>query len=168
MHKFESRLWVPAAIDEVWGFFSNPRNLAQLTPPFFHAEVESESNIRNDSTVVITLKPWILPMGIKWVSKIHEVEASGNERKFIDVQASGPYSYWKHTHTFSAGATEFKTSSGKTIQNANGGTWIIDQIEYEMPFGLIGSIAEKLFAARQLQSTFNFRYENLRKEFKLD
>jgi ligand-binding SRPBCC domain-containing protein len=167
MIKFESRLWVPSSIEDVWSFFSNPRNLAQMTPPFFRAEIESESSIREDSTVVVTLKPWIYPPGIKWVSKIHSVSATGNDRAFVDVQAAGPFSHWKHTHKFSAGATELKGASGKTIQNANGGTWIIDEIEYELPLGVLGKIADKLFNKRQLQSTFSFRYEALRKEFKL-
>jgi ligand-binding SRPBCC domain-containing protein len=168
MTKLETRIWVPASIDDVWSFFSNPRNLSQLTPAYLRPEVESESNIRDDATVVVHLRPWVYPLGIKWVSKIHEVQATGNERKFIDVQASGPFAYWKHTHTFSAGTQEVKSAAGKTVQCANGGTWIVDEVEYALPLGVVGKIADQIFNRRQIQSIFSYRQDILRKEFETD
>jgi len=168
MNHFEARIWVPASIDDVWTFFSNPRNLTQLTPPFMRAEIESEAVLHNDSTVVVTLKPWVYPMGIKWVSKIHEVEATGPSRRFVDHQASGPFAHWKHTHLFFSGVSEAKSAEGKSIQGGHGGTWIVDKIDYELPFGFAGKVADRFFSRHQIVSSFNFRYKEVRKVFRVE
>ena len=33
LHRFETRQLVPIGLDEAWAFFSDPRNLAVITPP---------------------------------------------------------------------------------------------------------------------------------------
>ena len=41
LHRFETRQLVPIGLDEAWAFFSDPRNLAVITPPEMAFEVAS-------------------------------------------------------------------------------------------------------------------------------
>jgi ligand-binding SRPBCC domain-containing protein len=168
MQKIESLLWVPASIDDVWTFFSNPRNVATVTPRYFGLEIESESDIKDGSTVVMHLKPWFFPTGFRWISKIHEVTATGPERRFVDMQAAGPFRHWKHTHQFSSGMASVKNGEGKTVQIPDGGTWIRDVVECSLPFGPLGVVTGRLFSQPQLQAMFEFRRTEIEKLFKTD
>ena len=67
----------------------------------------------------------------------------GNEQ--INTQCMGergPFSNWTHSHIF---------------KEKNGGTIIIDQIDYSIPFGLIGGIANYIFVEKDLGYIFDYR-----------
>ncbi len=166
MEKVESIFWVPAPIDEVWTFFSNPRNLAAITPKHLHLEIESASDIHDGSTVVINLRPFRLPKTIRWLSKIHDVVSVGNERMFVDIQAAGPMAHWKHSHFFSAGSTQTTNSDGKSVEIANGGTWIRDLVEWKVPFGALGTLVAGSFSRKQINAMFDLRRTEVEKIFK--
>ena len=55
-------------------------------------------------------------------------------RRFVDVQLSGPYQLWHHTHCFEA-------------CNCNGGTRMTDVVRYRLPFGAIGRMVNAVNAA---------------------
>jgi ligand-binding SRPBCC domain-containing protein len=154
-------MWVPVPLDTVWDLYSRPLNLAQLTPQRLDARVEGPDTIFEDCTVIITSK--ILGVRQRWVSKIHDVAATGPARRFTDVQASGPFASWKHDHLFEAGTKDFDGKrSEKHITLTEGGTWIRDRVEYRMPMGLLGGIAHKVFARAQLAELFAFRQQKTR------
>jgi ligand-binding SRPBCC domain-containing protein len=155
----KSRQWVPHSLDQVWNLFSNPSNLEKLTPPTYGAGVQLQGDTFCEGcTVVISMKPYGIPAPLKWISKIQGLQATGDRREFYDVQVSGPFAYWKHHHLFEAGDTRFDGKrSGHEIKIESGGTWIIDDVEYEMPYGIFGAIAEKLFARNQLEGMFAYR-----------
>jgi ligand-binding SRPBCC domain-containing protein len=44
-------------------------------------------------------------------------------------------------------------------------TLIVDQVEYEMPFGPLGRVAHKVFLRRQIQETFAFRQQEIARIF---
>ncbi len=60
-------------------------------------------------------------------SKIVEYD---RPRRFVDEMQRGAFARWQHTHRFST---------------ADGGTCMIDDIDYASPLGLIGRIADALF-----------------------
>jgi ligand-binding SRPBCC domain-containing protein len=155
----QSLQWVPYAIDRVWALASDPSTLEQITPPHYGASVSLQSeSFQNGSTVVIRMKPYGVSLPLNWVSKIQDLQTEGDRRQFVDVQVSGPFAYWKHRHRFESGDKHFHgRRSGHDVKIDNGGTWIIDEVEYEMPYGLLGLAAEKIFARRQLESMFAYR-----------
>jgi len=155
----QSRQWVPHSLDRVWQLASNPATLAEITPPHYGASVTLQGDVfREGCTVVIAMKPYGISIPIKWISKIQGLKDTGESREFIDVQVSGPFAYWKHRHLFEAGDKEFKGKRNlNDVKIDNGGTWIIDEVEYEMPYGLLGTLAEKIFARSQLESMFAYR-----------
>ena len=71
---------LPISIKEAWEFFSNPKNLASITPSKLKFEILTIAGI---------------PM--KWVSEIKDVRTGVT---FTDDQRIGPYKLWHHQHNF--------------------------------------------------------------------
>lgn len=67
---------------------------------------------------------------------------------FSDEMIKGPFKTWKHTHKFEETGTACKMT---------------DIIEYEMPFGFLGDIFQKLFFKRMLNDLFDFRHKLTKK-----
>jgi ligand-binding SRPBCC domain-containing protein len=155
----QSRQWVPYPLEVVWRLFSNPANLAELTPPHYNASVKLVGDVfMENCKVIISMKPYGIPSPVKWISKIEGLRKGEARCEFVDLQLSGPFAYWRHHHVFESGDKEFHGKrSGQTVTVQDGGTWIIDDVEYQMPFGILGAIAEKIFARDQLESLFAFR-----------
>ena len=63
--------------------------------------------------------------------------------RFIDVQLSGPYRLWHHTHTF---------------EEQGDSTLCLDDVRY-WPRG--GAIIDKLFVRRDVEGIFAFRRQKL-------
>jgi ligand-binding SRPBCC domain-containing protein len=57
-------------------------------------------------------------------------------RYFVDEMKSGPFARWRHEHLFSAEGV---------------GTMMLDRVEYALPLGLLGRLADRLLLARYLE-----------------
>ena len=66
--------------------------------------------------------------------------------RFVDVQLSGPYRLWHHTHTFEPDGE---------------GTLMRDVVRYALPFGPLGEIARAVLVQRDLDQIFDFRVEEV-------
>ncbi len=84
---------------------------------------------------------------MKWRTLI---EVWQPEEKFVDLQLRGPYTLWRHTHTF---------------EEVSGGTMVRDRVEYALPLGPLGGIAHAIFVKRQLKTIFDFRAKAMREIF---
>lgn len=62
------------------------------------------------------------------------------------MQLRGPYRLWRHTHTF---------------VEVDGGTRIVDDVEYTLPFGWLGALAHP-FVARDVAGIFDYRTQAVR------
>lgn len=67
---------------------------------------------------------------------------------FEDVQGQGPFRRWHHRHEFAS-----------EVRNRTSGTRLRDRIEYEVGFGPIGGMINRLFIAPQMRRTFAYRQE---------
>jgi ligand-binding SRPBCC domain-containing protein len=90
-----------------------------------------------------------LPLRARWVAQITEFEW---DHHFADVQKQGPFQRFQHRHEF---ATE--------VRRDVSGTMVRDVVEYEIGYGFLGALAQRLFIRRQLQSTFVYRQKTLEK-----
>ena len=84
---------------------------------------------------------------MRWKTLITQVEY---QKSFTDLQAKGPYKYWNHFHE---------------LETNDNGVLVKDTVDYELPFGFIGTIAHQLFVKKKLESIFNYRYQFLEKKF---
>jgi hypothetical protein len=134
---------IPRPRGEVFAFFARPENLQILTPDFLHFEFLTPSPIPMHTGALIEyrLRLWGLP--VTWATRIVAFEP---QQRFVDEQIRGPYRLWRHTHEF---------------HDADGGTRMVDRVEYELPFGSLGALAHTLFVRRSVRRIFDFRRDKI-------
>lgn len=132
---------------EVFDFFSHPENLEALTPPWLNFRIHTAQPIPMGRGAVIEYSIGVHGIPIRWRTII---ESWNPPFEFVDVQSKGPYKLWRHTHRF---------------EPRDGGTAIIDQVEYALPFGILGRIVHRLQVSSDLARIFDYRAEQVRKVF---
>lgn len=132
-----------------WSFFSSPHNLSRITPKdmgFVVLTELSDEDIYVGMIIDYTVSP-LLGVPLKWQTKIIQVD---HEKSFTDFQQKGPYKLWSHHHEF------FPNQYGVLMT---------DTVHYELPFGIIGNLAHRLFIKKKLEGIFNYRYQVLEQLF---
>ena len=89
---------LPITIEAAWTFFSNPHNLATITPPWldFAMLQVGDQTVYAGQILRYRVRPlWGLPL--TWVSEIKHLRPP---RFFVDEQRDGPYRLWHHQHHF--------------------------------------------------------------------
>lgn len=134
-------------MQEVFEFFAKAENLEELTPPWLHFRILSVSPgpLRQGTLIQYALRWRIFP--IRWTTEITEWEPP---YRFVDVQLKGPYSLWSHEHRF--------------VVEGNG-TRILDEVQYRVPLGPIGSLAHNLKVKKDVESIFAYRRSVVRRLF---
>ncbi|MBX2979948.1 MAG: SRPBCC family protein [Flavobacteriales bacterium] len=151
-HILEREQFLPISLEQAWGFFSTPRNLALITPPEMGFVIQEPFDGRDAYTgqlIRYTVKP-LLGIPLTWVTRIEEVQAP---TRFVDTQLRGPYTLWWHLHTF---------------EEVDGGVLMRDRVEYELPLGPLGELAHRLFVRRKLERIFAYRFAVLETRFGKD
>lgn len=148
LHLFEQVVLVPRNREEVFSFFSDPRNLELLTPSFLRFRFTREPPVRVKVGSLLDYRLRLYGVPLSWQSRIEVLEPP---RRFVDLQTRGPYALWRHTHTFE--------------ETAPSATLMTDRVEYAIPFGPLGEIARVLLVERSLREIFDFREKKLRELF---
>ena len=140
-YRLERTQLIPQPLETVFSFFADAGNLERITPPFLHFRILTPLPVtmRTGTLIEYTLRLMGLP--IQWTTRIEDYAPP---YRFVDSQLSGPYKKWMHLHEFAA--------SGE-------GTLMRDVVDYDIPYGLIGTLAQKLFVARMLERIFDYRRE---------
>lgn len=136
-------------IETAWNFFSSPKNLSEITPKDMGFTVLSENQdepIYVGMVIDYTVTP-LFSIPMKWRTYITMVNF---QQSFADFQERGPYKYWHHRHEF--------------IPNAQG-VLMKDTVDYELPFGILGTIVHRLLVRKKLEKIFSYRYRVLEKKF---
>lgn len=129
---------VTVGLEEAFAFFAEPRNLEAITPPSLRFRiVEAPERLEQGSHLRFRLRLFGWPIG--WRTAI---TAWTPPRSFTDVQLSGPYPLWEHTHRLSP---------------ANGGTEIHDHVRYRIPGGPLAPLFQRLLVGRWLDGIFDYR-----------
>jgi ligand-binding SRPBCC domain-containing protein len=141
--------FLPISIQQAWDFFSSPNNLAVITPAHMKFKVLYMSGgDKMYAGQIIRYKVNVLPwLRLNWMTEITQVNEPYH---FIDEQRFGPYSLWHHQHHF---------------REVNGGVEMTDELNYAIPYGIIGQLAKSIFVEREVNAIFDFRYKILEKHF---
>ena len=142
---------LPISLDQAWDFFSSPANLAKITPQHMGFNIISKHHgekMYAGQIITYILKP-MLGIPVKWMTEISHVKEG---EYFIDEQRFGPYKLWHHRHSFK------KTATGVEMH---------DEVNYVLPFGILGSIANKLFIRKRVEEIFTYRTKVVEKMFPL-
>jgi uncharacterized protein (TIGR01777 family) len=134
------RSLVPAPLEEVFDFFSRAENLGAITPGAMGFRMLSERGPAMHEGREIDYAIRIGPLPLRWRSRI---EAWKPLSGFVDVQVRGPYSCWRHEHTFARGE--------------DGATVVEDCVWYAPPLGVLGALAQRALIASQLEGIFRYR-----------
>lgn len=140
---------IPCSLDEAWRFFSDPANLAKITPTAFSFTVISKHHgdkIYPGQIIEYKVKP-LLGIPLYWMTEITHIK---DKEYFVDEQRYGPYSLWHHQHLF------------KEIE---GGVEMTDIVHYKIPFWIVGDIANAVFIRKKLQDLFQYRYARVEEIF---
>lgn len=145
VYTLERRLLVAMSHERCWRFFSNPANLAKITPPSLGFRVLSAqpAEIYPGLMIRYRVSP-LFKVPVTWVTEITHVRAPDY---FVDEQRVGPYRIWHHEHTFRA------------VDAAH--TEVTDLVHYVPPLGPLGAVLNRLVIRRQLQRIFNFREQQM-------
>ena len=138
---------VPRPLDDVFCFFSKAENLEALTPAWLKFKILSVVPEPIEKGTIIKYRLRLRGIPLHWTTEILEWNPPFG---FVDLQKSGPYKLWHHTHRFMAERDR---------------TRIVDEVLYALPFGLIGHVAHRLFVRRDVERIFDFRRKKIEELF---
>ena len=132
------RLELPAK--QAFAFYADARNLGAITPPWLSFRVVTPAPIEMGAGTVIDYRLRLHGVPVRWRTRIEVWEPPS---RFVDVQVSGPYALWEHTHSF--------------VPRGDRAVEIRDRVRYALPFGALGALSRALFVRRDLKRIFDYR-----------
>lgn len=140
MPTFTKRSRLEAPAKDVFDWHSRIGAFERLTPPWEQVEIEERrGGIEDGARLVMRMgRP---PLQLRWVAD-HRDYIEG--RQFRDVQSSGPFRRWEHTHRFE--------SDGDTVSTLE------DHIEYELPVAPLGELFGGHLTKTRLERMFRYRH----------
>jgi uncharacterized protein (TIGR01777 family) len=139
--------WLPHAAEDIWPFFCDANNLEDITPPFLAFRVLGMSTPVIGAGTLIDYRLRLNGIPIAWQTRIDTWDPP---RRFIDLQAKGPYALWHHTHEFIP---------------MGGGTLMRDTVRYHLPAGWLGALAGGIKVAADVERIFDFRAHKIDERF---
>lgn len=137
---FVRRTHVEASAEDVFLWHTRPGAFERLVPPWSNVRVLNRTDgIGNGARVVLRVKKG--PLNLPWILD-HRDCVEG--RQFRDVQASGPFQRWEHTHRFEPDGDQ--------------ACYLQDRIEYDLPFGPIGELLGNAYVKSELERCFVYRH----------
>jgi ligand-binding SRPBCC domain-containing protein len=131
---------VELPIAEAFEFYGDAHNLERITPPFLGFKVTTPAPIEMGEGTLIEYKLKLHGVPVRWRTEIERWEPP---HRFVDVQISGPYALWHHTHTFEP--------------DGDDAVWIGDRVRYASPFGPLGTLADLILVNRDVERIFDYR-----------
>jgi ligand-binding SRPBCC domain-containing protein len=147
-HRLERLQLIEAPRSRVFEFFSAAENLERLTPPFLRFQILTPLPIPMKRGQLIEYRIALGGVPMRWLTEITSWQPNDS---FVDLQLKGPYRLWHHLH-------EFRDAP-------RGGTEMRDVVDYELPFGPLGSLAHALTIRRLLERIFDFRQQEIERAF---
>jgi ligand-binding SRPBCC domain-containing protein len=146
LHTLQQSQGLPIAARTAWEFFSNPANLARLTPPDMqmrHPGGDQTAPIFPGQMLWFDIR--LVPgLWQTWVTEITHIDPGVS---FIDEQRAGPYKLWRHRHLI----TPIHASACE----------VTDTVHYALPFYPCGELAHSLMVRPMLEKIFAYRKQAL-------
>jgi ligand-binding SRPBCC domain-containing protein len=141
-HVLRREQFVPARLDRIFGFFSNPYNLSLITPPRLHFRVVTPNPLVMRAGLTIDYRLRLAGLPLHWRSLISTFDPP---YCFVDEQLVGPYASWRHTHRF---------------EQVGQGTLLKDEVVYALPQeipALFKKLVHSSYVEPYLKEIFDFR-----------
>jgi ligand-binding SRPBCC domain-containing protein len=139
IYTFRKTQFLKCTLQEAWAFFSDPKNLNEITPDDMSFEIIGNPPEKMYAGLMIQyrVKP-LLNIPMQWLTEITQVQ---EPFFFIDEQRVGPYSLWHHQHHFKA---------------VDGGIEMEDIIHYRIPFAPLSNVMNPI-VKNKLNHIFEYR-----------
>jgi ligand-binding SRPBCC domain-containing protein len=159
LYSYKTEQWLPYPVEDVFSFFASPENLPALMPGWQKARIEKLSIVSPSARpgspdriaagvgtrLILSFRPLpLIPLRVRWEVEIEEFSWNAH---FRDRQIRGPFAYWRHSHRLRA-----------VIHQDFPITFVADHVEYQLPFGILGRLAHRLFLRRQIEQAFAYRH----------
>lgn len=139
----ERSTMIARPIGEVFAFYDTPGNLRLVTPSKSGIEIERlPKDLRPGALFGYRLRGW--PLELRWEALVSEYQPPA---RFVNVQSRGRFRQWSHEHHFEPEGTS---------------TRVREQLKYQMPPGLVSSVAHKLYVREKLEELIRGGLEKVR------
>lgn len=144
IYRLHNEHFLPITLEAAWSFFSNPKNLQEITPKNLDFKITSldSQSVYPGQIITYSIKLNKL-IRMNWVTEITHLKEGSF---FIDEQRYGPYKMWHHMHKFEA---------------VKGGVLMSDVVHFKLPFPIFSGIAYNLYIRKNLEQIFKFRSDQL-------
>ena len=146
-YTFRQEQWIARPIEEVFAFFADARNLEDITPPWLGFKILSMNSDSISEGTEIRYRLRLHGIPIHWRT---EIRRWNPPYSFVDVQRSGPYRLWHHTHRCEAHGDQ---------------TRMIDVVRYVLPFGVLGRIVHTMKVQSDVRKIFGYRRQRIEELF---
>jgi ligand-binding SRPBCC domain-containing protein len=147
VYRFHEVVTVPRSPEEVFTYLRQPNNLKQIMPPELRLRIEWPEDRLLSAGDEFWTRMRKNGVPVSWRTRVTHMEPGVS---FSDVQLSGPFRRWEHNHT---------------VKPVAGGTEVHDEIEIELPLGVLGQLAMWLFLRSDLERTFAHRKREFLRAF---
>lgn len=140
---------IRAPLDEVWDFFSHPKNLNRITPSKMKFEIVGD-HIPEQMYPGCMVEYIVTPMAgisLRWVTEITQVKG---KQYFVDEQRIGPYAIWHHEHHF---------------RPDEQGVHMTDILHYAIGYGPFDSLINRWLVEKKVAEIFSFRKDIIEEIF---
>ncbi len=125
LYNYRHETVVDADMESTFAWFEHEGSFRRLMPPWEVAE-----EVRADESLEVgSQRVFKFPMGPIKMTWIAEHTGYDPPRFFSDKMVKGPFRSWSHDHHLS---------------EEDGVTKVIDEVSYQVPFGRLGNIADKI------------------------
>ncbi|MHC4876444.1 MAG: TIGR01777 family oxidoreductase [Planctomycetota bacterium] len=139
MPVFEKSSELPVSAETAFDWHCRPGAFERLAPPWESVELLSTDGIVDGGIARLQLS--LGPLKKLWIAEHRDIVPG---RAFCDVQTSGPFAEWGHTHSLEP-----------LDQNR---CLLTDRIEYRAPLGVLGQLFGGRLIRRSLERTFAYRH----------
>ena len=140
MYTLHNKIIVNTSLEKAWDFIRNPANLNLITPEDMAFEILTELPDEMTEGMLVEYRVNIPLIGKQpWLSELKHIVP---QHSFVDEQKIGPYKLWYHYHG---------------VETCDRGVLFTDRIVYDLPFGIFGKLAHRIFIRKTLERIFSHR-----------
>jgi ligand-binding SRPBCC domain-containing protein len=141
MPLFERSCVVRAPIGAVFAFHLDTRNAARIAPRTMPVvAVHGSFPLAQHDEVEIVVRLWPTPLRQTWRV---EAERIVEPTLIVDRMLTGPFPSWVHQHRFE--------------DLGDGTTRLTDHVDYHLPLGVLGALADRFVVRRLMDRMFRLR-----------
>jgi ligand-binding SRPBCC domain-containing protein len=144
IHYLHREQFIPASPNIIWGYFADPKNLNEITPPDMNFEIVAGGDVCMYEGQIIEYRvEFVRGLRSQWLTEIAHVREGSY---FVDEQRVGPYRFWYHEHVF---------------ESWDAGVKMTDHIAYAIPFSFLGDTLNAVWINNRLSDIFEYRRQKI-------